>query len=117
MYDKITILADTGFIINHLSMNGYNFEAIGQNLYIYHEETAYVQEILADNDIRYRINDVPFQMQTERGLISVSEWFKDGESARDNGFSPVFKAHGGNVELYSKTLDDRGFYHTFAIIG
>ncbi len=117
MYDKITILADTGFIINHLSMNGYNFEAIGQNLYVLKDETDYVMEILKENHIRFRVNDKSYQMNTERGLVCVAEWFKDTDAAKEKGYHYAFKAHNDNVTLFSKCLDTEGHYHAFAIVG
>ncbi len=117
MFDKVTILADTGYIINHLSMNGYNFEAIGQNLYVLEDETDYVVDILKENHIRFRLNDKPYQMNTERGLVSITDWFKDSQTATENGYHYAFEAHNNNATLFSKCLDTEGHYHAFAIVG
>lgn len=117
MYNKITIMADTAFIINHLSMNGYNFEAIGQNIYVLEDETPYVEEILRDNNIRYGKNDKPYQLNTERGLVSVSTWYKTAGEAENDGFTYAFSEYKKNLVLFSKCLDGRGYYHSFAIVG
>lgn len=115
MYNKITILADTGFIVNHLSMNGYDFDVAGQNLYITEEQTSCVETILHDNHIRYKKDDEDLSFLTERGIVSISAYYKDSSEAREDGFYYAFKE--GDITLYSKCLDDRGLYHTFAIVG
>ena len=58
MYDKITITkGDIDEVVEHLDMNGYCFERIGQNLYVYSEETDYVETILVDHQCEYEVND------------------------------------------------------------
>ena len=55
------------------------------------------------------------QIQTERGLVFVSEYYSSEEEARAHGFYYAFSSKQyGN--LYSKTLDDKGYIHTFALI-
>lgn len=117
MYDKITIMADTAFIINHLSMNGYSFEAIGQNLYVFEDETPYVEEILSEYNIRYGKNDKAYQLNTERGLVSIATWYRDAEEAEKDGYTYAFNAFKNDLTLFSKCLDERGLYHSFAIVG
>lgn len=47
-------------VINHLSMNGYKFgyDSYAGNLFVYDEELAYVETILEDRGIDYRIEEV-----------------------------------------------------------
>ena len=60
MYDKIEIIkGDANEIINHLKMNGYHFhETDNKNIiFVYEEETSYVETILYEHNCKYRIND------------------------------------------------------------
>ena len=46
---------DTGELINHLSMNGYGFgfDSKANALFVVEDEAAYVETIMADNDVVY----------------------------------------------------------------
>ncbi len=58
MYDKITINnGNIDELCKHLDMNGYCFEQIGQNLYVFNEETDYVRTILREHGYEYWLND------------------------------------------------------------
>ena len=58
MYDKLTVTnGDIEELCEHLDMNGYSFERIGQNLYVYEEETDYVETICRDHGVSYWKND------------------------------------------------------------
>ena len=58
MYDKITINnGNVADLCEHLDNNGYCFECIGQNLYVFNEETDYVRTILREHGYDYWIND------------------------------------------------------------
>lgn len=58
MYDKITINSgNMEDLCEHLDMNGYCFERIGMNLYVFNEETDYVKTILHDYGYDYWVND------------------------------------------------------------
>lgn len=54
------------------------------------------------------------QVQTERGLICVEKVFSSNEDACKNGYFFCFSSRIG--EVYSKCLDDKGLYHSFAIV-
>lgn len=58
MYDKITVNSkNINEICKHLDMNGYCFECIGQNIYVFNEETDYVRTILKERGYEYLLND------------------------------------------------------------
>lgn len=58
MYYKLTVIkGDIDELCNHLDMNGYSFERINQNLYVYEEEIDYVATICKDHGISYWINE------------------------------------------------------------
>lgn len=57
------------------------------------------------------------QLNTERGLISVDAEFKSTEEAVNEGYCYSFTSQELNCDVYSKCLDDRGYRHTFALVG
>ena len=116
MYDMIKIFGDVGFIVNHLSMNGYNFDVIGQKLYVLTDETEYVETILKDNDILYCKNRESCQVQTERGLLVIADYFGSIEKAINEGYSKAFTSHKLNANLYSIITDEDGYCRQFAIV-
>lgn len=59
---------------------------------------------------------VKMQMHTERGLIKVVCEFPTDEEAKEAGFYYSFTSKELDAEVYSKTLDDRGLYHEFALV-
>ena len=56
------------------------------------------------------------QVQTERGLINVEAEYQSEEKAKMDGYSYAFYSKELEKKVYSKCLDDRGLYHTFALI-
>ena len=56
------------------------------------------------------------QMQTERGLICVEADYQSAERAQMDGYTYAFTSEVLGCDIYSKCLDDRGLYHTFARI-
>ena len=55
------------------------------------------------------------QVQTERGLIWVETEYQSAENAKKDGYYYAF--HSSMVgDVYSKSLDDNGYYHSFALI-
>lgn len=56
------------------------------------------------------------QVQTERGLIYVEAEYQSAERAVMDGYSYVFYSQMLEKEVYSKCTDDKGLYHTFALI-
>ena len=67
-----------------------------------------------ENKIIYSIEE-NWQVQTERGLVSVCGEFETEDEALAEGFSYSFcdKKVG---KLYSKCLDSEGKYHAFVIV-
>ena len=57
------------------------------------------------------------QVHTERGLINVEAEYQSEEKAKMDGYSYAFYSKELEKKVYSKCLDDRGLYHTFALIG
>lgn len=116
MYDKIKIFGDVGFIVNHLSMNGYNFDIIGQNIYVLSDETPYVKTILNDYGIIYAINKESRQIQTERGTLVISDYYENSEKAQNEGYSYTFTSDRLNADLYSVITDKDGYCREFVIV-
>ena len=56
------------------------------------------------------------QVHTERGLINVEAEYQSEEKAKIDGYSYAFYSKELEKKVYSKCLDDRGLYHTFALI-
>ena len=56
------------------------------------------------------------QVHTERGLINVEAEYQSEEKAKMDGYSYAFYSNELEKKVYSKCLDDRGLYHTFALI-
>ena len=56
------------------------------------------------------------QVKTERGLINVEAEYQSEEKAKMDGYSYAFYSRELGKKVYSKCLDDRGLYHTFALI-
>ena len=56
------------------------------------------------------------QVQTERGLINVEAEYQSEEKVKMDGYSYAFYSKELEKKVYSKCLDDRGLYHTFALI-
>ena len=56
------------------------------------------------------------QVHTERGLINVEAEYQSEEKAKMDGYSYAFYSKELEKKVYSKCLDDRGLYHTFALI-
>ncbi len=56
------------------------------------------------------------QLQTERGLVCVEATFKTKEEAKADGYAYAFHSSLLNKDLFSKCLDDNGYYHSFALI-
>ena len=56
------------------------------------------------------------QIQTERGLIYVEKEFDSSENAIKSGYSYSFTSRKLGCDVYGKSLDDRGLYHSFALI-
>lgn len=56
------------------------------------------------------------QLHTERGLICIERAFKSKEEASAEGYSYSFYSSELDKALFSKPLDDRGLYHSFAIV-
>ncbi len=58
MYDKLDIISgDINELCEYLDNNGYNFERINQNLYVFEDETDYVETICAEHGVSYWKND------------------------------------------------------------
>lgn len=57
------------------------------------------------------------QIQTERGLIFLTETFSTEAECRNAGYSYAFYSTKLGCELWSKTLDGRGHRHEFAVVG
>ena len=55
-------------------------------------------------------------VQTERGIICVEAAYQSEEKAKMDGYRYAFFSKKLNRILYSKSLDDRGLKHTFAVI-
>lgn len=56
------------------------------------------------------------QVQTERGLIYVKAEYESEEKAAMDGYTYAFYSKMLGKKVYSKCLDDRGLYHSFALI-
>lgn len=56
------------------------------------------------------------QVQTERGLIFVEAEYQSKERAQMEGYSYAFHSEMLNKDVYSKSKDKNGLYHTFAVI-
>ena len=56
------------------------------------------------------------QVQTERGLLYVEAEYQSKERARMDGYDFAFHSSKLGADLYSKSLDDRGLKHSFAVI-
>ena len=50
------------------------------------------------------------------GLINVEAEYQSEEKAKMDGYSYAFYSRELGKKVYSKCLDDRGLYHTFALI-
>ncbi len=56
------------------------------------------------------------QTQTERGLILIEGAYQSSERAKMDGYDFAFHSNMLGVDLYSKSLDDRGLRHSFVYI-
>lgn len=56
------------------------------------------------------------QVQTERGLICVEAEYMSAEKALMDGYSYAFYSTMLKKDVYSKCTDNKGLYHTFALI-
>ncbi len=56
------------------------------------------------------------QIQTERGIISVEAEYQSVEKAKMDGYNYAFTSKELGRDVYSKSLDDRGLRHSFALI-
>ena len=55
--------------------------------------------------------------QTERGMINIEATYASGERAEIDGYRYAFTSEKLGCDVYSKCLDDKGLYHSFAVIG
>ncbi len=71
-----------------------------------------------DKDEFYKNNpdQKPRQVHTERGDIYVERTFRSKEEASAEGYYYSFRSSELGKDLFSKTLDDRGLRHSFAIV-
>ncbi len=56
------------------------------------------------------------QVETERGLLLIEAAYQSEERAAMDGYCFAFHSQKLGCDLWSKCLDDRGLYHTFAMI-
>lgn len=56
------------------------------------------------------------QIKTERGLISVEKECHTANEAEKAGFTYAFYSNELNCKVYSKCLDIKGAYHSFALV-
>lgn len=62
------------------------------------------------------VDQKPRQVHTERGDIYVERTFRSKEEASAEGYYYSFRSSELGKDLFSKTLDDRGLRHSFAIV-